>query len=117
MHELKMASQILESVISMAEENSASRIKSIYLDIGTVDFISDIKPDNLQESFDLISEGTIADGAKIEINEFDILSSKKGNLINGQKGQNDVEQFFPFGDTVTVKGILIEREDGYQQAA
>lgn len=114
MHELKMAAQILESVISMAEENSASRIKSIYLDVGTVDFISDIRSDNLQESFDLISEGTIADGAKIEINEFDILSSKKGNLINGQ---SDVEQFFPFGDTVTVKGILIEREDGYQQAA
>jgi Zn finger protein HypA/HybF involved in hydrogenase expression len=108
LHDFKIASQILESVLMMAEQNRATKVKSVYLTIGPIDFLSDIRPEIIQSSFDLISEGTIAEGAQLEIDEVDLLAAGKKGFV--QK-KDEMEQYFPFDDGVIVKGILIEREN------
>ena len=62
MHELSITESILNSAIDEAQKNNADRIVSIYLCMGE---ISSIVPQCVQEYFDLLSEDTIAYGAKL----------------------------------------------------
>lgn len=62
MHELSITESILNSAIDEAQKNNADRIVSIYLCMGE---ISSIVPECVQEYFDMLSEDTIAYGAKL----------------------------------------------------
>ena len=63
MHELSITEHLLDHCIREAEAQNASRIRTIRLCIGQ---LRGIVPDCIQLYLDMLSEGTIAEGAQIE---------------------------------------------------
>lgn len=63
MHELSITEHLLDSCLRAAEAQHASRIRVIRLCIGP---LRGIVPDCIQIYLDMLAEGTIAAGAKIE---------------------------------------------------
>ena len=63
MHELSITEHILQYSLEEAERRGAGRIRTIRLVLGP---FSGIVPDCIQMFLDLLAEGTIAEGAKIE---------------------------------------------------
>jgi hydrogenase nickel incorporation protein HypA/HybF len=61
MHELGITQEILEVVMERAQER---KVKRIVLEIGK---LSCVLPDAIRFCFDLCTEGTIAEGAELEI--------------------------------------------------
>jgi len=64
MHELAIASYLLESVAAEAQQRGASRILAINLIVGER---SGVVQDSLRFSFDLLASGTLAEGAQISM--------------------------------------------------
>jgi hydrogenase nickel incorporation protein HypA/HybF len=62
MHELPVTQNILEIALRHAQESNAKRILSLNIVIGQLATIVD---DSVQFYWDLIAEGTIAEGAKL----------------------------------------------------
>lgn len=63
MHELSITEHLLDQCIREARAQGASRIRTIRLCIGQ---LKGIVPDCIQIYLDMLSEGTIAEGARIE---------------------------------------------------
>lgn len=63
MHELSITEHLLDHCIREAEAQNVSRIRTIRLCIGQ---LKGIVPDCIQIYLDMLSEGTIAEGAQIE---------------------------------------------------
>ena len=64
MHEFSTAMGILETITEVAKQNKAIKIKSVELVIG--DFTM-LHIEQLKFSFEIASQGTLAEGAKLEI--------------------------------------------------
>ena len=64
MHEASVANEILEIVQQAADAGDVQKVTAITLQIGT---FSCIQPDLLQVAFDVLSRGTLAQGATLEI--------------------------------------------------
>ena len=64
MHELGITESILKIAVSEAEKHNAEKILSIKIKLGEY---SDIVPQLIQEYFNIVSDGTKADGAKLII--------------------------------------------------
>ncbi len=62
MHELSVTENVVRIAVENAEEHGAKRIKQINLVVGE---LSSIVDDSVQFYFDIISKGTIAEGAKL----------------------------------------------------
>jgi hydrogenase nickel incorporation protein HypA/HybF len=62
MHELSIAAYLLEAVQSQADESGAGRVLAINLVIGDRAGIVD---DSLRFSFELLADGTLAEGAQL----------------------------------------------------
>lgn len=62
MHELPLTHRIFEQAMKAAEENKAVRIEAVYLKVGEM---RDLVEEITQKYWDYISEGTIAEGAKV----------------------------------------------------
>lgn len=62
MHELAITESVLRTAVPKAEESGAKKILEIRLSIGE---LSGVIPEYVQYYFDIISKGTIAEGAKI----------------------------------------------------
>lgn len=69
MHELAITESVLRTAVPKAEESGAKRILEIRLSIGE---LSGVIPEYVQYYFDLISKGTIAEGAKIVAKELPV---------------------------------------------
>lgn len=67
MHELSLAIEILKTALEQGEANSALRINDIHLEANSPTAFTHINPDNIQSYFDLVSKGTIAEGAELSI--------------------------------------------------
>jgi hydrogenase nickel incorporation protein HypA/HybF len=65
LHELSLTQRIVHIVLKEAKNESASRVLKVTLAVGED---SGIMPDCVQNYYDLLTEGTIAYGAKIEAN-------------------------------------------------
>lgn len=63
MHELSITEHILDHCIREAKKQNASKIRVIRLCIGR---LNGLVPDCIQIYLDMLSEGTIAEGARIE---------------------------------------------------
>jgi len=64
MHELPVTKSILEIVLRHAESADVGRVRRIHLSIGA---LSDLEPEWIQEYFDRLSRGTMAEGASLEV--------------------------------------------------
>lgn len=64
MHEIGIMSSAMDSVLAQARANGASRVHRIVLRIGT---LSGVDPDALRFAFDVVAQGTPAEGASLEI--------------------------------------------------
>lgn len=64
MHELGIMNDVLDTAVRVAKENSGRRVTKIVLKIGVMSGVVDTY---VQSFFDLISKGTIAEGAEVEI--------------------------------------------------
>jgi hydrogenase nickel incorporation protein HypA/HybF len=62
MHELPVAENVLEITLRHAMQANASRVTDLYLVVGQLSSIID---DSLQFYWDIISQGTIAEGASL----------------------------------------------------
>jgi hydrogenase nickel incorporation protein HypA/HybF len=64
MHELSITEGILKVVVNEAEKHKVKKVSVIKVKIGR---LSDLMPDCINYYFDVISKGTIAEGAVIDI--------------------------------------------------
>lgn len=62
MHELPVTQSILDITLRHARENNARRVRSIFLVIGQLSSIID---NSIQFYWDMMSEGTLAEGAQL----------------------------------------------------
>jgi hydrogenase nickel incorporation protein HypA/HybF len=66
MHELSIALSVLDIVRTAAAESGLARVGLVRLRIGRA---SGVQPDSLRFAFDCSKEGTVAEGAALEIEE------------------------------------------------
>ena len=64
MHELSMANSVLEVILEKAAEEKATKIHEITIEIGELLFLN---PEQFQFCMELVTEKTIAEGAKLTI--------------------------------------------------
>jgi hydrogenase nickel incorporation protein HypA/HybF len=64
MHELPVIGQILKVVLQHAERNHVQKIIAINLDVSQ---LSDLEEKWMQQYFDYMSKGTIAEGAQLKV--------------------------------------------------
>ena len=64
MHEMSLAEGVLQLVEDTARREQASRVKLIVLEIGK---LSSVEPAALNFCFDVVTRGSIAEGAVLEI--------------------------------------------------
>jgi len=64
MHEMSLAEGIVEIVETTARANDASAIRAVCLELGA---LSHVEHEALRFSFDVVKRGTVADGARLEI--------------------------------------------------
>jgi hydrogenase nickel incorporation protein HypA/HybF len=64
MHELPITESILNIVLKHARMNNAQKVMTIHLQIGK---LTDLQDEWLQRYFDYLSKGTLAEGAKLNI--------------------------------------------------
>lgn len=69
MHEFGIAQGLLETVLNKAEENRATCVTAIKLDIG---LLSGVEEEALQFAFTALSEGTPAERATLLINKIPV---------------------------------------------
>ena len=64
MHEMSLAESILQIVEETARSSAADQVRAVRLEIGT---LSHVERDALRFCFDAVTRGTLADGARLEI--------------------------------------------------
>ncbi len=64
MHEMALATSVLQIVESTARLHGALRVSAVRLEIGR---LSHVEPEALRFSFDVMTRDSLADGARLEI--------------------------------------------------
>ncbi len=86
MHELSITEQIVDIAIKHGEKNNASKITDLYLVIGELSTVID---DSVQFYWDMITENTICEGAKLHFKRIPAIfrcgdCKKEYNLVQGE---------------------------------
>jgi hydrogenase nickel incorporation protein HypA/HybF len=66
MHEMALAEGMLEIVEATARREGASRVTNVRLEIGA---LSHVAPDALRFCFDVVTRGSLAEGATLDIDD------------------------------------------------
>ena len=118
MHELSMAQGILNAVLETAEQNSATEVTEIVIEIGKLAMLN---PEQVK-----FSKDTIAENAKIVIENLEVEIECEKCGFKGVADIDDEDHYAPMvycpecanprikilnGKDVTVKTISIEKED------
>ena len=69
MHELSIATSILETALAIADEHGARRVDEIEVELGAMRLVV---PESLRMAFTVLAEGTAAAAAKMNITEVPI---------------------------------------------
>ncbi|MES9945888.1 MAG: hydrogenase maturation nickel metallochaperone HypA [Candidatus Thiodiazotropha sp.] len=64
MHEMSLCEGVLNVLEEQALSQGYSRVKQVWLEIGS---LSGVEPEAMRFSFDAVMNGSIADGARLEI--------------------------------------------------
>ncbi len=62
MHEFSAAMAILDTVLQVAKDNNAKKIIKVVVELGELTYLN---PEQVKFGFDVLSKGTIAEGAEI----------------------------------------------------
>jgi len=86
MHELSITEQIADIAIKHGEKNNASKITDLYLVIGELSTVID---DSVQFYWDMITENTICEGAKLHFKRIPAIfrcgdCKKEYSLVRGE---------------------------------
>ena len=116
MHELPVTESILEIALRHAKAAGATKVSDIYLIIGQ---LSSIVDDSVQFYWDIVSDGTIAKGAKLHFRRLPAriicrgcdqeYSPVEGSLACPNCGGTDVRILS--GDEFRVEAIEVETEE------
>ena len=68
MHELAMATQIVEAVLEEAKKNDAKKVAEVHLTIGKLTFLG---TDQIRFSYEILTKDTIMQDSKLTIKEKD----------------------------------------------
>ena len=72
MHDLHVADQVFRLVLAEAKKNQVKKIAQIYIELGSVlEHGATIAPENLKFNIEMLSQGTLAQGAKVIIDNMD----------------------------------------------
>ncbi len=77
MHEYGIAENILKTALAEAEKHQAKQIFTIYVQLGQMNFLT---TDVLQSAFEIVARDTIAEKAKIVVEEIPGTEIKLANL-------------------------------------
>ena len=66
MHEMSIAIQLIGQIENIAAENSAERVEAVEVEVGAMEMIV---PEALEMAFEAAAEGTVAEGARLNIEE------------------------------------------------
>jgi hydrogenase nickel incorporation protein HypA/HybF len=75
MHELGLTTEIVDLVTAKAAEAGAARVVSVKLAIGA---FSGVEPDAVAFCFEIVSKGTLAEGARLEIDRVPLTLECRG---------------------------------------
>ena len=64
MHEISIASALIDSVIDTASKNNVQKVDEVFIEIGE---LTSLNTDQLKFIFETITKGTVAEGAKYNI--------------------------------------------------
>ena len=70
MHEVSLMQNTLDLALAYAEREKASKIHRLIMRIGAV---SGVVPEALKFAFDIVTQGTIAEGAELEIHSVPVV--------------------------------------------
>jgi hydrogenase nickel incorporation protein HypA/HybF len=69
MHEMSIAQSLLDIIIQESKQHQVSRVLAVSLKVGEM---SGVETESLRFCFELITEGTLAEGARLEIEKLPI---------------------------------------------
>jgi hydrogenase nickel incorporation protein HypA/HybF len=81
MHEISIAGAIVDAVLDAARKNDAKKVDEVYIEIGE---LTALNPDQLKFIFETITRGTMAEGARYNIEVIKPLISCKNCSYNGE---------------------------------
>ena len=64
MHEMALAESVLQIIEDAAQKQGFRRVKTVWLEVGQ---LSAVEPDALRFCFDVVTRGSIADSARLDI--------------------------------------------------
>ncbi|KZX10125.1 hydrogenase maturation nickel metallochaperone HypA [Methanobrevibacter filiformis] len=123
MHELSMAEGILKAVIEKSEDNNATEVIEVVVEIGKMVLIN---PEQIKFLLDVLSEDTIVKGAIFTIEEIPIEIDCPECEYKGKIDDDELDHYAPVvncpkcgnkrlhitnGKDCIVKNIIIEQED------
>lgn len=123
MHELSMAQGIIDAVLETAESNNATEVTEVAIEIGRLAMIN---PEQLSFMLDVLSENTIVEDAKFEIEEIPVEIDCPECGFHGEAELDDLDHYAPIvecpkcennrlsilnGKDCVVKNIIIEKPD------
>jgi hydrogenase nickel incorporation protein HypA/HybF len=88
MHELAMTQSILDIAKSAAQEHQVSRVKEVRIKIGDY---SGVVPECIQYYFDIISKGTVAQGAVLKMEKLPIRMSCQDCHWEGEMDKHHIQ--------------------------
>ncbi|MCC7552897.1 MAG: hydrogenase maturation nickel metallochaperone HypA [Methanobacteriaceae archaeon] len=92
MHELAMAQGIINSVIETANENNATEVTEIVIEIGKLVLIN---PEQLSFMLDVLCENTIVENAKFDIIEIPAEIECPECKFKGNANTDDLDHYAP----------------------
>ncbi|RBQ24530.1 putative hydrogenase nickel incorporation protein HypA [Candidatus Methanobinarius endosymbioticus] len=109
MHELSMTAGILKAVISNAEENDATEVTEVIVEIGKLALLN---PEQVKFMLDVLSEDTIAKDAKFVMEEIPIEIKCKECGYIGEADNDDLDHYAPMVECPKCENKLIEITNG-----
>ncbi|WP_405269574.1 hydrogenase maturation nickel metallochaperone HypA [Methanobrevibacter sp.] len=123
MHELSMAQGIINAVLDTANENDATEVTEVTVEVGRLAMIN---PEQLQFILGVLVENTIMDDAEIKFEEIPAEIQCYDCDFNGEAILDDKDHYAPLvkcpkcdslnvetlnGKDIVVKNIVIEKPD------
>jgi hydrogenase nickel incorporation protein HypA/HybF len=117
MHEMSIATQLLETVLAVAAENGAAGVEQVEVELGAMRLVV---PEVLELAWQVAAEGTLAEGARLKMTDVPIqakcrdcgraFAAEIGNFLCPGCGQADVE--IVAGDDIILKTVVCRDEEG-----